>query len=166
MEVTDPLVISRTVAKRIESNARFSVYAYHSTPFTAERYSIRRPLLGVPLMQNHRRLHRQWCDERRMWVAKWNEVVFTNVSGICLKHHDGRISLEKPWREDAKQLRYASLQWSCIVYYGMRWYWMPISHPSSTHCGYFKQLELLLRGVGVGCTSLHSGLGHSHISTG
>ncbi|GFU44039.1 hypothetical protein TNCV_4963511 [Trichonephila clavipes] len=28
--------------------------------------SERRPLFGLPLTQNHRRLHRQWCDERRM----------------------------------------------------------------------------------------------------
>ncbi|GFW91784.1 uncharacterized protein TNCV_3400441 [Trichonephila clavipes] len=32
--------------------------------------SERRPLLGLPLTQNHRRLRRQWCDERRMWVAE------------------------------------------------------------------------------------------------
>ncbi|GFX76704.1 transposable element Tcb1 transposase [Trichonephila clavipes] len=31
--------------------------------------SARRPLLGLPLTQNHRRLRRQWCDERRMWAA-------------------------------------------------------------------------------------------------
>ncbi|GFT30324.1 transposable element Tcb1 transposase [Trichonephila clavipes] len=34
--------------------------------------STRRPLLGLPLTQNHRRLRRQWCDERRMWVTEWN----------------------------------------------------------------------------------------------
>ncbi|GFU79707.1 transposable element Tc1 transposase [Trichonephila clavipes] len=32
--------------------------------------SARRPLLGLPLTQNHRRLHHQWCDERRMWDAE------------------------------------------------------------------------------------------------
>ncbi|GFX80113.1 transposable element Tcb1 transposase [Trichonephila clavipes] len=32
--------------------------------------SARRPLLSLPLTQNHRRLHRQWSDERRMWVAE------------------------------------------------------------------------------------------------
>ncbi|GFX09437.1 glutamate receptor ionotropic, delta-1 [Trichonephila clavipes] len=42
--------------------------------------SARRPLLVLPLTQNHRRLCRQWCDERRMWMAEWNEVVFTDVS--------------------------------------------------------------------------------------
>ncbi|GFX36353.1 transposable element Tcb1 transposase [Trichonephila clavipes] len=53
--------------------------------------STRRPLLGLPLTQNHRRLRRQWCDERNMWVVEWNEVVFTDESRICLQHHDGRI---------------------------------------------------------------------------
>jgi hypothetical protein len=28
--------------------------------------SARRPLLRLPLTQNHRRLRRQWCDDRRM----------------------------------------------------------------------------------------------------
>ncbi|GFT62415.1 transposable element Tcb1 transposase [Trichonephila clavipes] len=62
--VTDRSVTLRTVAQHIE-----------------------RPLLGLPLTQNHRRLRCQWCDERRMWAAEWNEVVFTDVSRICLQHH-------------------------------------------------------------------------------
>ncbi|GFW26288.1 transposable element Tcb1 transposase [Trichonephila clavipes] len=53
--------------------------------------SARHPLIGLSLTQNHRRLNRQWCDERRMWAAEWNEVVFTDESRICLQHHDGRI---------------------------------------------------------------------------
>ncbi|GFW40083.1 transposable element Tcb1 transposase [Trichonephila clavipes] len=57
--------------------------------------SARRPLLGLPLTQNHRRLRRQWCNERRMWVAERNEVVFTDESRICLQHYDGRIRV---WR--------------------------------------------------------------------
>ncbi|GFV60767.1 transposable element Tcb1 transposase [Trichonephila clavipes] len=36
-----------------------------------------------------------WCNERRMWVIEWNEVVFTDESRICLQHHDGRI---RDWR--------------------------------------------------------------------
>ncbi|GFT01581.1 transposable element Tcb1 transposase [Trichonephila clavipes] len=32
--------------------------------------SARRPLLDLHLTQNHRRLRRQWCDERRMRVAE------------------------------------------------------------------------------------------------
>ncbi|GFW93896.1 uncharacterized protein TNCV_4221761 [Trichonephila clavipes] len=42
--------------------------------------SARRPLLGLHLTQNHRRFRHQWCDERRMWVEEWNEVVFTDKS--------------------------------------------------------------------------------------
>ncbi|GFW10897.1 transposable element Tcb1 transposase [Trichonephila clavipes] len=57
--------------------------------------SARRPLLGLPLTQNHRRLRRQRCDERRMWVAEWNKVVFTDESRICLQHHDGRIRVRR-----------------------------------------------------------------------
>ncbi|GFV13778.1 transposable element Tcb1 transposase [Trichonephila clavipes] len=38
-------------------------------------------------------------------------------------------------------------------------------HFSSTHCRYFKQPALHLRGVGASCPSLPSGLAHSHIST-
>ncbi|GFU55925.1 transposable element Tcb1 transposase [Trichonephila clavipes] len=63
--------------------------------------SARRPLLGLPLTQNHRRLHRQWYDERRMWVAEWNEVVFTDESRIRLQHHDGRIRV---WRHSGEKM--------------------------------------------------------------
>ncbi|GFX90959.1 transposable element Tcb1 transposase [Trichonephila clavipes] len=42
-------------------------------------------------MQNHRRLRRQCCNERRMWAVEQNEVVFTDESRICLQHHDGWI---------------------------------------------------------------------------
>ncbi|GFV25072.1 transposable element Tcb1 transposase [Trichonephila clavipes] len=60
-----------------------------------------RPLLGLPLTQNHRRLRHQWCDERRMWEAEWNEVVFTDESRICLQHHDGRIRV---WRHRGERV--------------------------------------------------------------
>ncbi|UYV75151.1 K02A2.6-like [Cordylochernes scorpioides] len=49
----------------------------------------------LPLTQNHRRLRRQWCDERRMWMAEWNEIVFNDESRFCLQHHDGRIRVWK-----------------------------------------------------------------------
>ncbi|GFV92165.1 uncharacterized protein TNCV_1896011 [Trichonephila clavipes] len=41
--------------------------------------SARCPLLGLPLTQNHRRLRHQWCDERRMRAAEWNEAVFNTA---------------------------------------------------------------------------------------
>ncbi|GFX69764.1 hypothetical protein TNCV_833411 [Trichonephila clavipes] len=60
----------------------------------------------------------------------------------------------------------APLHWSCNGYYGIGWFWISLSHSSSTHCRYFKQPALHLRGVEVSCPSLPSGLGHSHSSTG
>ncbi|GFY15881.1 transposable element Tcb1 transposase [Trichonephila clavipes] len=92
--VTDCSVTSQTIAQHIESLTHHSVSAR-----TIRRHlqqsglSARHPLLGLPLTQNHRRLHRQWCDERRMWAAEWNEVVFIDESRICLQHHDGWFDL-------------------------------------------------------------------------
>ncbi|GFU05205.1 transposable element Tcb1 transposase [Trichonephila clavipes] len=72
-----------------------------SAPLHQNGLSARRPLLGLPLMQNHRRLRRQWCDDRRMWVAEWNEAVFTDESRICLQHHDGQIRV---WRHRGERM--------------------------------------------------------------
>ncbi|GFS68121.1 transposable element Tcb1 transposase [Trichonephila clavipes] len=60
-----------------------------------------RPLLGLYLTQNYRRLRHQWCDERRMWVAEWNKVVFTDESLIFLQHHDGWIRF---WRHRGERM--------------------------------------------------------------
>ncbi|GFU15200.1 transposable element Tc3 transposase [Trichonephila clavipes] len=99
MAVSDRSVTSRTVAQHIESNASFSVCAYHSTRLQQSGLSARHPLLGLPLTQNYRRLRRRWWDERRMWVAEWNEVVFTDESRLCLQHHDGWILVWRHWGE-------------------------------------------------------------------
>ncbi|GFW24138.1 transposable element Tcb1 transposase [Trichonephila clavipes] len=74
---------------------RMAVTDRSVTSRTQSGLSARRPLLGLPLTQSHRRLHRQWCDERRMWAAEWNKFVFTDELLICLQHHDGRIRV---WR--------------------------------------------------------------------
>ncbi|GFS73309.1 transposable element Tcb1 transposase [Trichonephila clavipes] len=167
MTVTDFSVTSRTVAQHIESVTHHSVSARTiRRRLQQSGLSARHPLLGLPLTQNHRRLRHQWCDERRLWAAEWNEVVFIDESRICLQHHDGRIRV---WRHHGErmweQLRYAPPHWSCTGYYGMERYWISLSHSSSMHCRYFKQPALHLQGVGVSCPSLPSGLGHSHIST-
>ncbi|GFX64686.1 transposable element Tcb1 transposase [Trichonephila clavipes] len=118
MKVTDHSVTSRTIAHHIESVTHHSESARTiRRRLQQSGLSARRPLLGLPLTQNHRRLRRQWCDERRMWAAKWNEVVFTDESRICLQHHDGRIRVWRHRREDAEQLRYATPHWSCTGYY-------------------------------------------------
>ncbi|GFW14930.1 transposable element Tcb1 transposase [Trichonephila clavipes] len=36
-----------------------------------------------------------------MWVAEWNEVVFTDESRICMQHHDGRIRV---WRHRGERM--------------------------------------------------------------
>ncbi|GFW20930.1 transposable element Tcb1 transposase [Trichonephila clavipes] len=129
--------------------------------------SVRCPLLGLPLTQNHRRLRRQWCDERRMWVAEWNEVVFTDESLIYLQHHNDRIRV---WRHRGERMLNTCVMhhhtgpapgimvWGGIGYHSRT--------SSSTHCWYFKQTALHLRGVGASCPSLPLGLSHSYISTG
>ncbi|GFY33120.1 transposable element Tcb1 transposase [Trichonephila clavipes] len=92
MAVTDNSVTSRAIAQYIESVTHHSVSARTVRRRLQQRgLSARRPLLGLPLTQNHRRLSRQWCDERWMWGAELNEVVFTDESHIGLQHHNGQI---------------------------------------------------------------------------
>ncbi|GFW81112.1 transposable element Tcb1 transposase [Trichonephila clavipes] len=92
MAVTDRSVTSRTVAQHIESVTPHSVSERTTRRGLQQNgLSARRPLLGLPLTQNHRHLRHQWCDERRMWVDEWNEVVFTDELRICLQHHDAQI---------------------------------------------------------------------------
>ncbi|GFX80737.1 transposable element Tcb1 transposase [Trichonephila clavipes] len=112
MAVKDRSVTSRTVAQHIERERERESVAHHSVSARTIRrrlqqsgLSARRPLLGLPLTQNHRRLRHQRCDERRMWAAEWNEVVFTDDSRICLQHHEGQIRV---WRHRGERmLRYA-----------------------------------------------------------
>ncbi|GFV55223.1 transposable element Tcb1 transposase [Trichonephila clavipes] len=102
MAMTDLSVTSGIVAKHIESITHHSVYVRTiRRRLKQSGLSARRPLLGLPLTQNHRRLRRQWCDERRMWAAEWNEVVFTDESRICLQHHDGR---NRVWRHHGNRM--------------------------------------------------------------
>ncbi|GFT19822.1 transposable element Tc1 transposase [Trichonephila clavipes] len=90
MKVTDCSVTSRTVTQHNESVTPHSVSARTiRCRLQQSGLSARRPLLDLPLTQNHRGLRRQWCDERRMWAAEWNGVVFTDESRICLQYYDG-----------------------------------------------------------------------------
>ncbi|GFW80039.1 transposable element Tcb1 transposase [Trichonephila clavipes] len=109
MAVTDRSVTSRTIAEHIEFVTHPSVSA-RTIPRRLQQsgLSARRPLLCLPLTQNHRCLCRQWCNERRMWVAEWNEVVFTDESRICLQRHDGRIRV---WRHRGERMLY-----SCVMH--------------------------------------------------
>lgn len=102
MAVTDRSVTSRTIAQHIQSVTHHPVSARTiRRRLQQSGLSARRPLLRLPLTQNHRRLRRQWCDERRMWTAEWNEIVFTDESRFCLQHHDGRIRV---WRHRGERM--------------------------------------------------------------
>ncbi|GFT49578.1 transposable element Tcb1 transposase [Trichonephila clavipes] len=71
MAVTDRSVTSRTIAQHIESVTHHSVSVRTIRRRLQQNgLSARRPLLGLPLTQNHRRLRRQWCEERRMWMEE------------------------------------------------------------------------------------------------
>ncbi|GFU65903.1 transposable element Tcb1 transposase [Trichonephila clavipes] len=81
--------------------------------------SARRPLLHLPLTGTHRRLRRQWCDER-------NDIVFTDESRFCLQHHDGRIQV---WRHHGERLlnccvmhRYTGPATGVMVWNGIRFH--------------------------------------------
>ncbi|GFX31450.1 transposable element Tcb1 transposase [Trichonephila clavipes] len=94
MAVPDRSVTSRTAVQHIESVTHHSVSARtirHN--LLQSGLSDKHPLLCLPLTQNHRRLHCQWCYERRMWAAEWNEVVFTDESRICLQHHKAVLDI-------------------------------------------------------------------------
>ncbi|GFU64926.1 transposable element Tcb1 transposase [Trichonephila clavipes] len=85
MAVVDRSVTSQTVAQHIESVTHHSVSARTiRRRLQQSGLSARGSLLSLPLTRNYKRLRRQWCDERRMWAAEWNEVVFTDESRICL----------------------------------------------------------------------------------
>ncbi|GFX35041.1 transposable element Tcb1 transposase [Trichonephila clavipes] len=65
--VTDRSVTSRTVVQHIESVTHHSMSACTILRCLQQSgLSARRPLLGLPLTQNYRRLRRQWCEESMM----------------------------------------------------------------------------------------------------
>ncbi|GFT16706.1 transposable element Tcb1 transposase [Trichonephila clavipes] len=109
MAVTDLSVTSRTIAQHLESVTHHSVSARAiRRRLQQNSLSARRPLFGLFLTQNNRRLRHQWCDER-MWAAEWNEAVFTDESRICLQHNDGRIRV---WRHRGERILN-----SCVMHY-------------------------------------------------
>ncbi|GFT43091.1 transposable element Tcb1 transposase [Trichonephila clavipes] len=124
--------------------------------------SARCPLLGLPLTQNHRRLRRQWCDERSMWAAEWNEVVFNSESRICLQHHDGRIRV---WRHRGERMlnsfvmhRHTGPAPGIMVWGGIGYH---SRTPLVRIAGTLSSQRYISRGVGASFPSLPSGLGHT-----
>ncbi|GFX58652.1 transposable element Tcb1 transposase [Trichonephila clavipes] len=168
MAKTDRSVTSRTIEQHIESVTHRPVSARTiRRRLQQSDASAKRLLLGLPLTQNRRRLCRQWCDERRMWVAEWNEVVFTDESRICLQHHDGQIRVLRH--------RGGRMLISCDMLHhtgpapGIM-VWGSIGYHSRTPlvriAGTLNSQRYISKGFGASCPSLPSGLDHSHISTG
>ncbi|GFW63525.1 transposable element Tcb1 transposase [Trichonephila clavipes] len=157
MATTDRSVTSRTIAQHIESVTHHLVFARTiRRRLQQSDLSARHLLLGLPLTQNDRHLRRQWCDETRMWVAEWNEAIFTDESRICLQHHGSRIRV---WRYRGERMLN-----SYVIHHhtgpapGIK-VWGGIGYHSCTPLvRYFKQPALHLRGVGASCSSLPSGL--------
>ncbi|GFW35475.1 transposable element Tcb1 transposase [Trichonephila clavipes] len=80
MTVTDSSITLRTIVQHIESVTNHSVTARTIRRGLKQNgLSARRPLLGLPLTQNHRHLHQQWCDEIRMLAVEWYEVVCVSL---------------------------------------------------------------------------------------
>ncbi|GFU67683.1 transposable element Tcb1 transposase [Trichonephila clavipes] len=90
-----------TTSREDRQIVRMAVIDRSVTSRTQSGLSARGPLLGLPLTQNHRRLRRQWCDERRMRAVELNEVVFTDESRICLQQDSGRIRV---WRHRGERM--------------------------------------------------------------
>ncbi|UYV63864.1 hypothetical protein LAZ67_2005851 [Cordylochernes scorpioides] len=130
MQLCDRWMQEGTTDRRVRSHPPQCTSPWHKVVFPQDVHCF-----IYPLTQNHRRLRRQWSDERRMWTAEWNEIVFTDES-----------SLETPWREDAEQLRYAPPHWSCTGYYGMGRYWISLSHSSSPLHGLPSRLVARVNG--------------------
>ncbi|GFV62796.1 transposable element Tcb1 transposase [Trichonephila clavipes] len=117
MTVTECSVTLQTVAQNIESLTHHLVSAcIIRRRLQQSGVSARHPLLGLPLTQDHRCLRREWCDERRMWAAEWNEVVFTNESRICLGHHNGLIGV---WRHCGERMLS-----SCVMHHHTHLHWV------------------------------------------
>ncbi|GFU71433.1 transposable element Tcb1 transposase [Trichonephila clavipes] len=168
MAVTDGTVTSRPIAQQIESVTHHSVSARTiRRRLQQSGLFARRPLLGLTLTQNHRRLRHQSCVKEGCERQNGMKLsLLKSRASLSATPRWSNSSLETPWREDTEQWRYAPPHWSCTGYYGMGRYWISLLHSSSTHCRYFKQPALHLRGVGASCPSLPSGLGHSRISRG
>ncbi|GFW40075.1 transposable element Tcb1 transposase [Trichonephila clavipes] len=89
-------IVCTTVRNHETYHSRFSLLSVQSASARTIQHrlqqsgiSARRPLLRLPLPGNHRRLRRQWCDERRIWTTERNLFVFTDKSRFYLQHHNG-----------------------------------------------------------------------------
>lgn len=56
----------------------------------------RRPEIGIPLSENHRRLRQEWATRHQRWtMARWRDVLFSDESRFNIDFADGR---RRTWR--------------------------------------------------------------------
>ncbi|GFU88555.1 transposable element Tc1 transposase [Trichonephila clavipes] len=71
MAVMDHVTTSRVIAQQIQFFTHYSVSAPTIRLCLQQSgTSARRPLLHLPLTENHWRLRSQWCSERRSWTPE------------------------------------------------------------------------------------------------
>ncbi|GFU97940.1 transposable element Tcb1 transposase [Trichonephila clavipes] len=168
MEVTDRSVTSRTISHHFESVTHHSVSARTiRRNLQQSDLSTRRPLLGIPLTQNHKRLHCQYCDKRRLWAAEWNEVFFTAESRICLQQNNGRIRVFRHRGErmlnSCAMHRHTGSAPGIMVSGGIGY---DSRTPLVRIAGILNSQRYICEVLEPVVPALISGLGDSHISTG
>ncbi|GFU28123.1 transposable element Tcb1 transposase [Trichonephila clavipes] len=141
----DRSVTSRTIAQHIESVTHHLVSARTiRRRLQPSGLSARRPLLGLPLTQNNRRLHSQWCDEEGCGRQNGMKLsLLTSHAPVCNITMVGFESGDT-WRgilNSCVMYRHTGpapgiMLWSGIVYH---------SRTPLVHCQYFKQPMLHLQ---------------------
>ncbi|GFV98207.1 HTH_38 domain-containing protein [Trichonephila clavipes] len=93
--VTDRSVTSRTIAQPIESVTHHSV-----SERTIRRrlqqsgLSARRPLLGLPMTQNHRRLRRQWNGAMKEGCGRQNGMEVSLLTSHASVYNTPMVGFE------------------------------------------------------------------------
>ncbi|GBL92307.1 hypothetical protein AVEN_35850-1 [Araneus ventricosus] len=55
----------------------------------------RRPVACIPLIPNHCRLRREWCQARAHCRTEWRSVVFSDKNWFCLGASDFRVLVRR-----------------------------------------------------------------------
>ncbi|GFV31872.1 transposable element Tc1 transposase [Trichonephila clavipes] len=92
MTGVDHAATSRNIAQLFQSVTHHSLFARTiRRRLQKSGISVKRPLLRLPLNENQRCLRHQWCDERRTWAMKYNDIMFIDKFHFCMQHHDSQI---------------------------------------------------------------------------
>ncbi|UYV74550.1 GIGYF1 [Cordylochernes scorpioides] len=92
MRICDRWMQEGTTDRRVRSHPP------QCTTSRGDRQNVRmavtdRSVTSRTVAQHIQRLRRQWCDERRMWTAEWNEIVFTDDCWVRVWRHRGERML-------------------------------------------------------------------------